>query len=146
MDDLEYAEYGQRVRAALFDSVLLYVVAGLLLFGFSLFAFRTAGTPLQNIFTMFALFVLYLGPTAYYTFCTAEGGQTIGKMNGHIAVRLDGNEDTPPGYVRSLIRAALPPFLWMLLVPGLLDVLWPLWDAKKQTLHDKLVGSVVVQV
>jgi hypothetical protein len=30
--------------------------------------------------------------------------------------------------------------------PGLADVLWPLWDAKRQTLHDKLVGRVVVKI
>jgi uncharacterized RDD family membrane protein YckC len=28
---------------------------------------------------------------------------------------------------------------------GLLDVLWPLWDAKNQTLHDKAVGTVVLR-
>jgi uncharacterized RDD family membrane protein YckC len=27
-----------------------------------------------------------------------------------------------------------------------LDVLWPMWDRKKQTIHDKLVGSVVVRI
>ena len=26
------------------------------------------------------------------------------------------------------------------IVPGLLDVLWPFWDGKHQTLHDKLVA------
>jgi uncharacterized RDD family membrane protein YckC len=34
----------------------------------------------------------------------------------------------------------------VLIIPGLLDVLWPMWDRKHQTLHDKLVGSVVVQI
>jgi hypothetical protein len=34
----------------------------------------------------------------------------------------------------------------MLIIPGLLDVLQPLWDRKHQTLHDKIVGSVVVQI
>jgi uncharacterized RDD family membrane protein YckC len=31
-------------------------------------------------------------------------------------------------------------------LPGLIDVLFPLWDPKRQTLHDKAVGSVVVKV
>jgi len=146
MEEIAYAGFGQRVRAALLDSVLLYVISGLLIFGFSLFALRSAGSPLASLFALFALFIAYFGPTAYYTVCCAEGGQTLGKMNGSIAVRLDGNENAPLGYVRSLIRAAVPPFMWLLLIPGLLDVLWPLWDRKRQTLHDKLVGSVVVQV
>ena len=146
MEENAYAGFGQRVRAALLDSVLLYVISGVLIFGLSLFAFRSSGSPLAGVFTLLALLIAYFGPTAYYTICCAEGGQTLGKMNGSIAVRLDGDENAPPGYVRSLIRAAVPPFMWLLLIPGLLDVLWPLWDRKKQTLHDKLVGSVVIQV
>ena len=143
---IAYADYGQRVRAAILDNVLLYVLSGILIFGFSIFAFRAQGSPLQGLFNTFALLIAYAGPTVYYTVCYAEGGQTLGKMNGHIAVRLDGDENTPLGYIRSLIRAAVPPFMWLLILPGLLDVLWPMWDPKKQTLHDKMVGSVVVQV
>jgi uncharacterized RDD family membrane protein YckC len=90
--------------------------------------------------------IAYIGPTLYYTVCYAEGGQTLGKMNGGIAVRRDGDEDASLGYVRSFLRAAMPPFLWLLIIPGLLDVLWPMWDRKKQTIHDKLVGSVVVRI
>jgi uncharacterized RDD family membrane protein YckC len=30
-------------------------------------------------------------------------------------------------------------------VGGLLDLLWPLWDEQRQTLHDKAVGSFVVK-
>ncbi len=29
---------------------------------------------------------------------------------------------------------------------GLLDYLWMLWDRQKQTLHDKIAGTIVVQV
>jgi uncharacterized RDD family membrane protein YckC len=126
--------------------VLVYVIAGILIFGFSIFAFRSAGSPLASLFTFFALVVAYAGPTLYYVVCVAEGGQTLGKMAGGIAVRRDGDEDAPVGYIRSLIRGAVPPFFWVLLIPGLLDVLWPLWDPKKQALHDKLAGSVVIRV
>jgi uncharacterized RDD family membrane protein YckC len=31
------------------------------------------------------------------------------------------------------------------LVGGLLDLLWPLWDPQRQTLHDKAVGTFVVK-
>ena len=27
---------------------------------------------------------------------------------------------------------------------GALDLLWPLWDVQRQTLHDKAVGSFVI--
>jgi uncharacterized RDD family membrane protein YckC len=35
------------------------------------------------------------------------------------------------------------PFLSVFLI--LLDVLWPLWDEKKQTLHDKAAGTFVIK-
>ena len=31
-------------------------------------------------------------------------------------------------------------------IPCYLGFLWPLWDARKQTFHDKIVGTVVVKV
>ena len=34
--------------------------------------------------------------------------------------------------------------LSLLSVANLLDVLWPLWDGKKQAIHDKVVGTNVV--
>jgi uncharacterized RDD family membrane protein YckC len=122
------------------------VFAAILIFGFSLFAVRSAGSPLAGLFLAVALAIAYGGPTIYYTVCVAAGGQTLGKVSGNIAVRRDGDEDASLGWLWSFLRAMLPPLFWVLLVPGLLDVLWPLWDPKKQTLHDKLVGSVVVRV
>jgi uncharacterized RDD family membrane protein YckC len=141
---LEYAEYGQRVRAALVDSMLITFAVFALVFGLSVFASR--GGPFASLLNTIAYLIYLVGSTFYYTVCYAEGGQTIGKMTTRTAVRLDGDEDRPLGYVRAFIRALIPPFLWLLIVPGLLDVLWPLWDRKHQTLHDKLVGSVVVQI
>ena len=31
-------------------------------------------------------------------------------------------------------------------IGGLVDVLWPLFDSKNRTLHDMVVGSVVIDV
>lgn len=139
-----YAEYGQRLRAAIVDSLLISFAVGALVFGLSVFAAR--GGPFANLLSTLAYLIYLVGATLYYTVCYAEGGQTIGKMTTRTAVRLDGDEDRPLGYVRAFIRALFPPFFWVLIIPGLLDVLWPLWDSKHQTLHDKLVGSVVVEI
>jgi uncharacterized RDD family membrane protein YckC len=32
-----------------------------------------------------------------------------------------------------------------LVVPIILDYLWPLWDRENQTLHDKIAGTVVLK-
>ena len=57
------------------------------------------------------------------------------------------------GYGRALARAVLEGFLRLLnllfFLLGLiwvLDMLFPLWDKKRQTLHDKVAGSVVLSV
>ena len=94
---------------------------------------------------MVLLLLGYFGPTLYYIVAIAEGGQTVGKMMSDIAARRDGNEDDSVGYLRAFLRAVIPPFLWLPLIPGILDVLWPLWDGKRQTLHDKIAGTVVVE-
>lgn len=63
-----------------------------------------------------------------------------------IAVK-DANTGGPIGYGRALARWLVASVLWVAFyLPGLIDVLFPLWDPKRQTLHDKAVGSVVVKV
>ncbi len=59
----------------------------------------------------------------------------------------------PLGYGRALGRAVVEEFLRLLnllfVLRGLvwvLDRLFPLWDKKRQTLHDKVAGSVVLRV
>jgi uncharacterized RDD family membrane protein YckC len=48
----------------------------------------------------------------------------------------------PVGLLRWLVGWAISAFTCGL--GGLLDVLWPLFDAKKRTIHDMVVGSVVI--
>lgn len=72
-------------------------------------------------------------------------GQTLGKMAMKIQVR-DANAGGPIGYGRAALRWFVAAVLWILLyIPGIIDVLFPLWDPRKQTIHDKAASSVVVQ-
>jgi uncharacterized RDD family membrane protein YckC len=72
-------------------------------------------------------------------------GQTLGKMMLGIRVR-DEWENGPIGYGRAFARWILPVLFWNFFwIPGLLDGLWPLWDEKRQTWHDKIVRSIVVR-
>ena len=57
------------------------------------------------------------------------------------------------GYGRALGRAVVEGFFRVLSllsvllgVVWLLDMLFPLWDRRRQTLHDKVAGSVVLRV
>ncbi len=70
-----------------------------------------------------------------------NNGQTFGKQAVGIRVKRDtGNEI---GFWYSALRE--------ILVKGILgpltlfiDYLWPLWDKRNQALHDKVVGTFVV--
>lgn len=87
-----------------------------------------------------------IGSAVYYAVPTALCGQTLGKwIAGTKAVGPDGQA---PGWVRAIVRSvvALVADLLTNLVVGLLDPLWLLWDRRRQTLHDKAAGTVVVVV
>ncbi len=94
--------------------------------------------------------VLYI---AYGTvLCGAARGQTVGMMA--VGVRAVRDESFAVlGYGRAFGRAVfegvlrLINLLFLLLgLIWLLDMLFPLWDRKRQTLHDKVAGSVVLRV
>jgi uncharacterized RDD family membrane protein YckC len=50
---------------------------------------------------------------------------------------------TGTALIRLLAQVALS---FLPLVGPLLDLMWPLWDEKRQTLHDKAVGSFVLKM
>ena len=79
-------------------------------------------------------------------------GQTVGMMAVGVRVVRDGTHDAL-GYGRAFGRASAEQFLRILgtvtIILGviwLLDMLFPLWDKKNQTLHDKIVKTVVIRV
>lgn len=79
---------------------------------------------------------------AYETVATARYGRTLGKKWLHIRpVRTDGG---PLGWGRALGRTTLYWFSNFLSWLGLLDPLWCLWDDNRQCVHDKIVGTIVV--
>jgi uncharacterized RDD family membrane protein YckC len=137
-----YASWGQRFGAWLLDSI---IVLGSIWGPSTAVAFAVEDAA-SGILLFFVLAVL---SPLYYAFLHAgKRGQTLGKRALGIAVR---NHKTL-GRIslgRSLARAYLVAILWAMswsIIPLILDSLWPLWDAKRQTWHDKVAASVVVRV
>ena len=60
---LEYAEYGQRVRAAVADSLLISFAVFALVFGLLVFASR--GGPFQGVLNTLAYLIYLAGSTLY---------------------------------------------------------------------------------
>ncbi|HJR90681.1 MAG TPA: RDD family protein, partial [Aeromicrobium sp.] len=89
----------------------------------------------------------YLGVFVFsiWNFVVRQGrkGQTLGKTWMHIKVVREASGDVPGVWLalgRYLIQAILTA------VTLYLNLLWPLWDAKNQTLHDKVCSTVVIRV
>jgi uncharacterized RDD family membrane protein YckC len=72
-------------------------------------------------------------------------GQTIGNRAPGIAVR-DATTGDAIGFKRGLLRWFVRSVLYLALVlPGLLNDLFPLWDSRNQTIADKAARSVVIR-
>lgn len=124
------AEWWRRLVAIVIDGVLLGIVSLFISFAFTIY--------------VRGLVSLVLG-IAYYGYMNGERGQTIGKMAMGIRV---GREDN--GGLIGFGQGALRYFVqWLLflacVIPGIIDSLVPLSDARRQSWHDKVVHSVVFE-
>jgi len=90
---------------------------------------------------------------AYELFFLTRSGATPGKKAVGISVRLRDAGGPPPAivvlkryglYAGLSVLAAVPLVGTLFSLLSLLDVLWPLWDDKKQALHDKVAHTNVV--
>jgi uncharacterized RDD family membrane protein YckC len=94
------------------------------------------------------LWIVFSIPAAIYygAMNGSNRGQTIGKMALGIAVR-DARTGGPIGFWRGFGRFLITVvFEIALFIPSLLDSLSPLWDSRRQSWHDKVVHSVVVDL
>jgi uncharacterized RDD family membrane protein YckC len=142
-NETAYAGWGSRLGAWLLDWIIIFVPVIALGLGLRL-ATGTFDEEGQGPELLVGLAAIPLAPL-YFALCHAGArGQTLGKR----ATRISVKDERTRGRLslgRSLGRAYLTALLWWAFyVGGILDALWPLWDSKKQALHDKAVGSIVV--
>ncbi|HWG83698.1 MAG TPA: oligopeptide/dipeptide ABC transporter ATP-binding protein [Gaiellales bacterium] len=81
----------------------------------------------------------------YFTIAHGSTGQTLGKRALGIAVR-DVHGSGPIGYPRAFLRWLAFAVFTLLTVVVIVDLLFPLWDDRRQALHDKVASSSVFQV
>jgi len=152
-----YASWGIRLGGYLIDIVIFAVVLIVLYIPLRhahtlvLHTMARRGQRRHNISGVPFLItaVLYI---AYSTFlCGGRKGQTIGMMAVGVKAVRDGTL-SGLGYGRAFGRALLEQVLRLvtgvIFIVGiiwLLDMLFPLWDKKRQTLHDKATGTVVIR-
>ena len=157
-----YASWPERFRALLRDAGI--VLGALLVVGIGLALLLTLalrGRGDIGVVVGAAIGLLFPVPfVAYQTIFLGRGeGQTPGRRAVGIRVR-EASTLGRVGYGRAFARSALTPLIWFPLLGlgqpyfhplatldllGILDILWPLWDPRRQALHDKVARTVVVR-
>ncbi len=160
------ASWWKRVVAYLIDSVILGIPLGIIGFLLVLAGVHQTctsisiggGTPISTSCTTSGLpmgrmiifwFIALLVTLTYFGVTDGSNrGQTLGKRAVNISTR-DVSNGGPIGTFRAATRIFIMDILalpFLFFIPWLLDVLWPLWDTKRQCWHDKAVGSLVVDL
>jgi len=102
--------------------------------------------PLDIYLSLFAAVIIQLLVFgAYEVFFLSRSGATPGKKIVGISVRLRDQAGPPP--MKAVLRRTgcfMVVQLPLINIAYYLDVLWPLWDDKKQALHDKVAATNVV--
>lgn len=137
----DYATWSTRAIGYIVDALMVGVVMGAI--------YLVLGAMLTPLLHGLCCVMILLFPVATLAvgffnsvYLVAQRGFSIGQ--GLVKIKVvdaNGNLLTQgTAFVRLLVRVALS------LVPvlPLLDLLWPLWDPRRQTLHDKAVNCYVI--
>ncbi|WP_297739069.1 RDD family protein [Nocardioides sp.] len=152
----QFAHWGKRVGAYLIDGLILaaamlpyYIGAGMAAGGATTEIDPITGQPTTTMGETSGLglalmglgFVLYLA-VFIWNICIKQGktGYSVGK--GVMGIKLVKAETGQPigagmSFVRQLAHIIDA-------IPCYIGFLWPLWDAKRQTFADKIIGTYVI--
>jgi uncharacterized RDD family membrane protein YckC len=126
----QLAGWWRRVGATILDGIIVGVVAAVV----GLAVGRVGQYVLEAVLGLI-----------YTTYLLVYRGQTVGMMAvGTRCVRENDGQNLTVG--PAVGRWFIEAILGVTGIGFLLDVLWPLWDKKNQTIHDKAVHTVVVRV
>jgi len=132
--DVPLASWGVRAVGAIVDAVVV---------GFVTYAIDSAAA----VHGQKGYVYLDLGVSFVYSFLLIGfWGRTLGMAMLRLEAvdAVDGRLPIGPG--KAAIRSLAAGFFSVIPVVGsLLDLLWPLWDPRNQTLHDKAAGTVVLR-
>jgi uncharacterized RDD family membrane protein YckC len=133
-----YAAFGWRLLAYIIDSLIVGIpfgiIAGILRVGSS-----SSGTyGLSGVESL--VFIAYLA------YMWSSRGQTIGMIPFNLKV-VDADTGGPLTMAKALIRAVVlyAEVLFCICIVGLVGALWMIWDPRRQAIHDKAAGTVVLK-
>jgi uncharacterized RDD family membrane protein YckC len=137
------AGWGRRAAALLLDS-LIYILSFIPTIALGIATEDPATEEPGDVALWLLVVQLFIVPIVYGWLAVGRWGATLGK---HIVgIRVRRSEDAGRvGYARALGRVASVLFLSFCSLPLLISYLWPLWDSRNQTLHDKMASTIVVK-
>jgi uncharacterized RDD family membrane protein YckC len=149
-----FASFGARVGGWLIDWVITSVIGAIVLV--PLHAVHQTNTNVATGSSSTSTLGLTVTPQGFLLsvlvvliYATAFIGSSRGQTVGMMAVRakaVDAVSGAPIGHARALGRALFEYLmLFLLVVPWLIDMLFPLWDPRRQALHDKVTNTVVIR-
>lgn len=140
-----FAGYWSRVGGAIIDGIIVFVVSLVFLLPSHAFTFHhNVGQRSPGVVRGEDLLVIAIS-ALYAAFLIGLRGQTLGMMAMRIKA-VDANSGELIGFGKALGRDLLERlFSILFVIPLIIDLLFPLWDPRNQTLHDKAVNSVVIR-
>lgn len=163
--DIEFASYGRRSLAWLFDFLAVNLPIYLFLAGVVVLAITWLGVEISLLennnltrilfaaaATSLILMALIVVIYAIWWLFALRNGQTPGKQL--LGIKVIKEDGSPSGWRYTFLREFVVKGLLMSVISNftfglalLVDSLWPLWDraGKMQTLHDKLLSTIVVR-
>jgi len=153
---MDYALWSTRVLGFLIDSVFVLLAIGVLLGAAAVLGIGIAGlgaglhagglrhlggAPCCCLLGLFPLASLAIG-LYNKVYLVAQRGSSIGQ--GIVKVRVVDAQGNLLTTGMALVRLLVHVALGFVPLGSLIDLLWPLWDERRQTLHDKAVGAYVI--
>jgi uncharacterized RDD family membrane protein YckC len=124
------------VVALLIDSLIFFV---------PLVVISSAMSPSNGSISAAPVFLVFAAYWLYSALMIGYTGRTVGNMAARTRV-VDAYSGGPVTTGKAFGRQLALILAWVLLVlPFIIDCLFPLWDSRNQTLHDKIASTVVVR-
>lgn len=129
---VQYAGWWRRVGGWVIDALIIGV-------GTNVAAAVIGGTGSSAIIIV-GLVAITVGYVSYYVMLNANGQQTIGRRVLGTRIVQENGDDLGYGLSALRLLASL-----LSVFTAFLGLLWPLWDPKHQTFHDKIALTIVIK-
>lgn len=146
---MDYATWGNRALGYIVDSLIVAPVMFILYFLLSGVILAVGGLGGRDTATGLCCFFIVLFPLASLAvglynrvYLIASRGYSIGQ--GIVKIKVVDANGALLSQGTALIRLLAQVAMGFVPMLPLLDLLWPLWDDRRQTLHDKSVGCYVI--